>query len=418
MIPSEKPTEANGFSALLGNRSFTWLWAGQILSQVTDKILVVLAVSLLDKYYHLPASWDGSSESAIMVINTIPAIIFGVAAGVLADRYPKKQVMVVSNVLRAALIPLIIFLPQQFALMLLVIFAVSTVTQFFTPAEQSIIPLVVEPHHLLMANALFAITQLASIQGFAIGEPLLFIVDKYFGVTGKILVLAAFYLLAAFCCQMVNCQEVLPKRTFGKNLNPLPELKAGMRYLRGNRPVLNAIVQITIIYSIIAALQVLSIQLGKDLGLKKEQFGFLIAATGVGLVIGAGILSQWGNRLRSKPLPLIGFGMVPFVMVGYILFKSLVPALILSVILGFSASLIILPMRTLIQEKTPESMRGKVFGFENNVENIALSLPLALAGPAAKYFGLNVVLFVMAGAVALATMWVHRNSLKILSDAT
>jgi predicted MFS family arabinose efflux permease len=417
MTPSKKPTEA-GFRALLGNRSFTWLWAGQILSQVTDKILVVLAVSLLDKYYKLPASWDGSSESAIMVINTIPAIIFGVAAGVMADRYPKKQVMVVSNILRAALIPLIILLPQQFALMLLVIFAVSTVTQFFTPAEQSIIPLVVKPHHLLMANALFAITQLASIQGFAIGEPLLFIVNQYFGVTGKILVLAAFYLLAAFCCQMIKCEEILPKRTFGKNLNPLPELQEGLRYLQGNRPVLDAIVQITIIYSIIAALQVLSIQLGKDIGLKKEQFGFLIAATGVGLVIGAGILSQWGNRLRSRPLPLIGFSMVPLVMIGYVLFKALVPALLLSVVLGFGAALVILPIRTLIQENTPESVRGKVFGFENNVENIALSLPLALAGPAAKYCGLDLVLIVMAGAVTLTTIWVHRNNLKMVSDVT
>jgi MFS family permease len=418
MIPSKTPTEANGFSALLENRSFLWLWTGQILSQVADKILMILAISLLTTY-QIPQSLVSSSGSAIMIANTIPAVLFGVAAGVWADRYRKKQVMVASNLCRAALIPLIIFLPKQFLLLLVVIFAISTVTQFFSPAEQSIIPMVVVPKQLLTANALFAITQLGSVTvGFAIGEPLLSQIGQHFSDTGKTLFLAATYLLAAFCCQMVQSQEVQTKRTFGKNLNPIPELKAGLHYLQNNRPVQGAIIQITIIYSIIAALQVLSIKLGKEIGLKPEQFGFLVAATGIGLVLGAGMLGHWGSRLQNKPLPLIGFSIVATVLVGYVLFKSLWPALALSIVLGFGAALIAVPMRTLIQEKTPESMRGKVFGFENNVENIALSLPLALAGPLADKFGINIVLMVMSGAIFLAAIWIRQHNLKILSDAT
>jgi MFS family permease len=418
MIPSKKPTEANGFSALLGNKSFMWLWVGQILSQVADKILMVLAIFLLTTY-QIPASWASSSGSAILVANTIPAILLGVAAGVWADRYPKKQVMVISNLLRAALIPLIIFLPKQFVLLLLIIFAVSAVTQFFSPAEQSIIPIVVPPHNLLAANSLFAISGLGSVSvGFAIGEPLLSLIGHLSGQNGKVLFLAATYLLSAFCCQMIHSTEVIPKRAFGKNLNPLPELKEGLRYLQGNRPVQGAIVQITIIYSIIAALQVLSIKLGTEIGLKTEQFGFLIAATGIGLVLGAGMLGHFGSRLQHKSLPLVGFGIVAMVLVGYILFKSLWPALFLSTVLGFGAALIAVPMRTIIQEKTPESMRGKVFGFENNVENISLSLPLALAGPLADRFGIDVVLVVMIGAVCLVAIWVRQNNLKILGDPT
>jgi MFS family permease len=417
MIPSKTPTEASGFSALLENSSFVWLWTGQILSQVADKILMILAISLLATY-HIPQSLASSSGSAIMIANTIPAILFGVAAGIWADRYRKKQVMVASNLLRAALIPLIIFLPKQFVLLLLIIFAISTVTQFFSPAEQSIIPVIVAPQHLLTANALFAITQLGSVTvGFAIGEPLLFQIGRQFSDIGKTLFLAATYLLAAFCCQMVQSQEVRTKQTFGKNLNPIPELKEGLRYLQDNRPVQGAIIQITLVYAIIAALQVLSIKLGKEIGLKPEQFGFLVAATGIGLVLGAGMLGHWGNRLQNKPLPLIGFGIVALVLLGYILFKSLWPALILSTILGFGAALIAVPMRTLIQEKTPESMRGKVFGFENNVENIALSLPLALAGPLADRFGIDVVLVVMSGAIFLAAIWIRQNNLKIMGDS-
>jgi predicted MFS family arabinose efflux permease len=416
MIPSPTPTEAKGFSALLGNPSFMWLWAAQILCQVADKILMVLAISLLP-IYRIPERFASSSGSAILIANTIPAILLGAIAGILVDRYRKKQVMVMTNLLRALAVPLILLLPKEFTLLLLVILAVSTVTQFFSPAEQSIIPLVVPPHNLLTANALFAITQLGAITvGFAIGEPVLSSIGKHFHETGKTLFLSGVYLVAALCCQMMRSPEQrLPQRQ-GRSINPIPDLQDGLSYLRSNRPVQGAIIQLTLIYSIIAALQVLSIKLGTEIGLKPAQFGFLVAATGVGLVLGAGVLGQLGSRIQNKPLPVLGFAIVSLVLVGYILLKTLAMALTLSIILGFGAALIAVPVRTLIQEKTPEAMRGKVFGFENNVENIALSLPLALAGPLADRFGLDAVLVVLSAAIALATLWVHQHNRQFLTQ--
>jgi MFS family permease len=53
-------------------------------------------------------------------------------------------------------------------------------------------------------------------------------------------------------------------------------------------------------------------------------------------------------------------------------------------------------MQTTIQEETPEEMRGKVFGLQNNAINIALSLPLALAGVAETFFGIRVVFLGLA----------------------
>jgi MFS family permease len=365
--------------------------------------------------YHIPDIF-ADSESAIMTANTIPAIAFGAAAGILVDRYLKKKIMVLSNILRAVLVPFLIFLPQELVVLLLVIFAVSTVTQVFTPAEQSITQLVVPPEDLIAANAIFTVTQLGSvIVGFASGKLILSTIDQYFGAWGNVAFFGAVYFFAAFCCQMLNSREVLPEKIGPKSYNPIPEFKEGLRYLRSNRPVQQAMLQLTILFSTIAALQVLSIKLVVKLGLEKDQFGLLVSATGIGLLVGAILLGKWGNHLRSKPLPLIGFGIISTVLLGY-LYRQLWAALLVSGILGFGAALVAVPMQTLIQEKTPESMRGKVFGFQNSAVNVALSLPLAMAGPLAEQLGLNTVLIAMSIMIAITAFWIWRKDRNLMAN--
>jgi MFS family permease len=413
MLPAKTPTETNSFKGLLRNRSFMWLWAGQALSQVADKILIVFSISLLSTY-RIPPSLAASSSSAILIATTIPAIVFGAAAGIFVDRYLKQRIMVLSNLLRAALVMSIVLLPKELVLLLLVIFAISTVTQVFTPAEQSITPLVVKPEHLLTANSLSTITLLGSVVvGFPIGG---WLVKQNFGNFGHAIFLGSVYLCAAFCCELMQSREVLPQHIGPKSYNPIPEFMDGIRYLQSNRLIQQAMIQLTILFATITALQVLSIKLVVEMGLDKTQFSLLVSATGAGLMVGAAMLGTWGNRLRNQPLPVMGFSIITLMLVGYILFKQLWSSILISVILGFGASLIAVPMQTLIQEKTPESMRGKVFGFQNNAVNVALSLPLAISGPLADRFGLNAVLIGMSLAIASAGIWVWRNNRHIQPD--
>ena len=62
-------------------------------------------------------------------------------------------------------------------------------------------------------------------------------------------------------------------------------------------------------------------------------------------------------------------------------------------------------------------MRGKVFGFQNNIVNIALSLPLAIAGPLTDAIGLSAVLISMSFVVTFAGVWAWRNTRNVLQDA-
>jgi MFS family permease len=78
---------------------------------------------------------------------------------------------------------------------------------------------------------------------------------------------------------------------------------------------------------------------------------------------------------------------------------SLWPTLLLCGLLGVGAALLGIPAQTTIQEDTPEHLRGKVFGLQNNLVNIALSLPLVLAGTLVGSFGVKPVLLLLALAV-------------------
>jgi predicted MFS family arabinose efflux permease len=120
--------------------------------------------------------------------------------------------------------------------------------------------------------------------------------------------------------------------------------------------------------------------------------------------------------LHAYPLPLMGFTSMGFVLIAFALIKHLWLGLGLSMLLGVGASFVGVPMQTLIQVQTPPDMRGKVFGFQNNIVNIALSLPLAIAGLLADGLGLRMVLVSMGGIVWLAGFWAWHSTRRVLQD--
>ncbi len=416
MFPTE-PTTSNGFGALLKNRAFMLLWIGQLVSQLADKVFFVLIIALMENYPPPAGLAANSMYSTLMVAFTIPAILFGSAGGIFVDRLPKKLILVSSDVLRGLFTLLIPFFPRQFFILLLLTFAVSTVTQFFAPAEQAAIPVLVRRNNLLAANALFSSTMMgALIVGFAIGEPILSLAQAWIKQDyGEELVVGLLYLISGALIQLINFKE--NKQTGSQTLmNPWADFKEGLRYLKKNRLLLNAMLQIVTLYCVFAALTVLAIRLAAEFGLKEKQFGFFLAAAGVGMVFGAAILGHWGEKFSPKSLPLVGFLMMALALGLFTFTHNLGLALGLCAFLGVGASLIGVPMQTLVQQQTPPTMLGKVFGFQNHAVNIALSVPLAITGPLTDALGLRIVLIGMSVVVTAVGVWAWLNTRRVLSD--
>ncbi|WP_295614955.1 MFS transporter [Chamaesiphon sp. GL140_3_metabinner_50] len=416
MLPAKTPTEASGFKALLKSPQFLFLWTGQIVSQVADKISTVMSIALLTTY-HVPVKYVASSSSYLFIATTIPAILFGAAAGIFVDRYPKKKIMVIADIIRGCLILLLPILPKEFTVLLLINFLTSTVTQAFAPAEQSAIPLVVKPENLLTANALFTTTSTGSvIVGFGIAPTILGAVTQLGQNGSREILVASLYFIAAGLGQLVKINEPIDPRHHSQHVNPWHELKVGFDYIRSNKLLLSAMLQLAVFSATIAALPVLAVKLTAEVGLKTEEFGFLVAPAGIGLVLGAGIIGHFGNRIQQQSLPLIGFIAMSAVLATFTFVQSLWLGLLCAGILGLGASLVAVPVQTLVQERTPESMRGKVFGFQNNAVNIAVAVPLALAGSLTEQFGLQAVLWGMSFIVTVAGILAWNSTRHVLED--
>ncbi len=417
--PAEENTQ--GFLPVLKNYRFLTLWSGQIFSQLADKVYLVLMISIISTHFQRADQTISGWVSAIMIAFTIPAVLFGSLAGVYVDRWSKKGVLVGTNLVRGVLVwsvPALLYLTEDFSpwfnlpigfwCLLMITFLVSTLTQFFAPAEQTAIPLLVQRKNLLPANSLYTTTMMASvIIGFAVGEPLLELTEtfaQWLGLTwdfSKEIVVGAGYAIAGLLLIPLNPKEKIHINE--KRPHVFQDIWEGVQYLQKNHRVRNAMVQLIILFCVFAALAVLAVRLAETLpNLESDQFGFLLAAAGVGMAIGATFLGNWGQNLSRAQLGLWGsFGMAS-ALAGLAFFTGNVTiAFMTTTLLGFFASLVGIPMQTTIQEETPENKRGKVFGLQNNAVNIALSLPLALASVAETLFGLETVLLSLA-AIAIA----------------
>lgn len=433
--PAARDGKERGFLPVLKNPNFLALWGGQIFCQLADKVYLVLMIALIDTHFQIGDRTLSAWVSALMMAFTIPAVLFGSLAGVFVDRWSKKVVLVGTNIWRGILVlvipfllwltqdwqPIIGVLPVGFAIILGVTFLVSTLTQFFAPAEQATIPLVVKQQHLLSANSLYTTTMMASvIIGFAIGEPLLAAADRLWSLLvgdnnglGKEIVVGGSYALAGLILLLLVTNEKphAPETEFP---HVFADLRDGLQYLQQNPRLRNALIQLIILFSVFAALTVLAVRMAEIIpDLKAEQFGFLLAAGGVGIAVGATILGQFGQRFHYTQLSLCGCAGMVASLIGLSLFtQQLGIVLLLVMLLGIFGALVGIPMQTAIQTETPAQMRGKVFGLQNNVINIALTLPLALAGVAETFLGLQAVFLALGAIVCLGGLLTLSNFRK------
>src|ERR1700694_2386894 len=187
--------EPGGFKELLKNSEFRLIWLSQIASQLADKFLVY---SLLTVTYQ--RSGANTQEAVVLLAYTSPSVLLSPIAGVYADRFDKRRLMMVTNLLRSGLILLVpasSLVPyfQHVTWHLLVITLLfSGVGQFFAPAEASSLPFLMPKRSLVTATSVFTLTIVATL---GVCPPVSSVLVRLFGTSSPYFVAAGLFGLAA-----------------------------------------------------------------------------------------------------------------------------------------------------------------------------------------------------------------------------
>lgn len=383
------------FSHVLRNKNFLFLWLDQLMSQLADRFLLYVLLILA---YQVTKSNLGVSLP--MLAFGISAVLFGPTAGVFVDRWDKKLVMIVSNVLRGLLIFLIIpFINQSLAIVFVISFIIFSVSQFFAPAETSSIPILVEKRDLIAANSLFMMTlMVASIIGIGMAAPL----TNYFGIRIVLIIAASLHLSSTLATFMISLKH-REKRIKVSLMNLLRELLMGFEFIRRKTLIWGSLIKLFFATSVLAAVCMLAVSFSeKILRIGAVNFGYLIFSTGTGMIIGGLFLGRFGHRFKKGRLVFIGFllGGISLLLLSEI--KNIWVVLLLVFLLGLGNALIVTPLQTILHERVPRVIRGRVFGVQNMFINSAFTFPVVILGEMADLIGLRIIIVFLGASVLIS----------------
>ena len=425
---------------LFRNWRFVALFVAQGASQLAQSaILFTLLILVLRET-------DSTFNTSVLVFAFItPSLIFGVAAGVLVDRWNKRSVLIYTSLARmAASLGYLVFSDDLLPLYANTILF-STFSQFFTPAQVALIPSIVRREQLVTANGVFNFTlMLSQFAGLVFVAPTLLIslgAESVFVVTSLLYTISA---LAAAALPDVEKgkQFKVPIGELRLLASIREELRRGWTLLRSDPVIGLATAQLTLSATLVLLFSILVPRFLRDvLELDPDKAVIVFAPTGIGAIIGLRALPWFTARLpklRVSLIGLIGIAISVFLMAlvepfGSLLaqwqdidpFKedserlaglSILAAISMAIAapIGLSYALINSPAQTVLQERTPPEHRGQVFATQLAFANVVSILPLLVIGGLTDLIGVSMMLLAVAVLIALAafgSVWMEQKYL-------
>ena len=396
-------------SLLRRNRDYRFLWWGNVASQLGDWFNLIAAAALITEL-----SSSGVAISYLFLARFLPLFLFSPLAGVLADRYNRRTLMVISDVLRAVVVLgfLVVGQTGQVWLFYLLTVAQFAMSALFTPARSAVVAMVVDRKELVTANALDSFTWSTML---ALGALLGGVVAAVFGAETAFVLDSLTFLVSAWLISQVRL-KVLPVEPGEISQGGWLDFIDGFRYLWG-RPYLLILSFIKASGSLAwGAVNVLEISFANAVypltmfplaaALRLEDggtasLGIIYVVSGLGTGFGPLFMRR---LLGSRPPRLILGSVIGMVLValgiwglaaaptfGLFLVATLVRTVGSGTMWVFSA--------VLLQIVVPDRYRGRVFAFEFALLTLTQSISILLAGilQDSPQWGLNQTALVFAG---------------------
>ena len=369
------------------NGDFTKLWIGQLISNFGDNFFYMGLMATILYILELDAKYLGF----LMVMIAIPTLLFGPIAGSYVDRWNRKHVMAVADILRGLIVLSLVFYHELWYIYGSV-FMLATVSRFFYPAQSAIIPDIVDEDVLMSANSFSQTTyMLASILGPAIGAGLIgiFGVQSVFFFDGISFFISSIFIMSMAFSGIVERKD----STMAVWSETIEGIKFSFRH-----PVIKGVMvyvfMLILFFGGFGPIYMVFIRDVLHMGL--FQMGVLEGLQGVGALIASITIGIVGSVFSKKSM-VFGANMT---LAGMVMLLVLFPYpwVAFQTLAFFGVSMVFFntPITTLLQESAPDEMRGRVFGAFGAIMQIASLTSTGVETMAADIIGVSKVMLSVA----------------------
>jgi lauroyl/myristoyl acyltransferase/predicted MFS family arabinose efflux permease len=430
----ERAESKKGLLALFRNANFTLLWSSTLTSQLGDHLNLMALTALI--FAVSGGAIRGLEFSKILLLASVPVLIFGPISGVYADRLSRKKLMIASDLLRAALVAVIPLVARSMVPVYVIVFLVFTINRFYLSAKSAAMPQIVAGKDLMTANSLLNVAMMATIMLGPWGGGVL--VER-FGYTAGFLADAGTYvasaILAAFitlrslsALQAERAAEAAARlRTLGATARHalrahspselkedaaklgreiaapieaevevigsayqrlVADLRDGVRKMRGQRVVVYSTISSSAIMFVAGfVLVACPVLVRNEFGLGTSDLGMLFSVGGVGMLIGSLVVGKFFTEAPRRAIIAVSFFVAGAILVVLSVAGTISALGAWIFALGFFVAPTMVTCDTILQEAMPGETVGKAFGFRDMLSKAAFGLAGVLSGIIADAIG-------------------------------
>jgi MFS family permease len=387
----------------LGNRDFAFLWTGMTVSLLGDGIYFV---TIAWQVYEL-----SNAPTALSIVGlawTLPLVLFVLLGGVISDRFDRRRVMIVADILRGIAIAAIGVLAvagelELWHLIVLVAFY-GAGEALFMPSFTAIVPDIVPRDLLVEANALdiFVRTMTARMAGPAIGG----VAIGAFGTGGAFLLDAASFGVSALALLAMSSRPLALREPS----SVLADVAEGLRFVRSQIWLWGTLVAASItLLCFFGPWQVLvPFVVKNELGGSARDLGFVFGAGGLGAVLSSLVMSQRSLPRKHITFMYAAWTVSGFAIVGYGVATEIWQAMLAALFAGGLGNAGQIVWMTLMQTRVPSTLLGRVSSLDWFVGTGLIPVSFALTGPIAGAAGARETLVgagVLAGCITFAFLF-------------
>jgi MFS family permease len=396
---------------LLHDTRFLALWLTQVLSQLAQYAVLFTLLVVVVKLT------GSSTYTSLLILSFIvPSLIFGMLAGILVDRWGKERSMAFASALRAAASVLLFFFHDT----LWAIYALNLVfagaSQFFNPAVVALIPTLVERERLMAANSIYNFTVTGS-QFFG----MVFLAPTLIKTAGQDwMFVAAAFLFALSAGSGYYLQQKEHRADTETEIAPLATIRESLeelwQLLRSDTATILAMLHLSMGSTLVLLFVILMpLYMNDILDIPPDNAAFVFAPTGLGALLGLRSLGWLGRRWNKTRIVIAGLTGLAASLIALSLVDQLAelfggsealnPAglsalvtltMVFSFPMGIFFALLSAPAQTILHERAPAEIRGRVFGSQIAAANAVSLLPLLLVGGITDLVGVSWVLVLIA----------------------